>query len=211
MSVMTSLQLTTKRAAELAVLYDDMETAYDKVSQVLSHSCDGCTDNCCDSYFSHHTYIEWAYLWHGMATLGADEQQELISQAVKCEHGYEDSLKRGGRPTIMCPLNRNGRCQLYRYRLMVCRTHGVPATMIRPDGRVISFPGCFRCQERVALQFAPGQPVPVMDRTALLQRLVALEQGFLVESGVRAPRLKITIARMLVAGPPRHGIAGIRV
>lgn len=199
-----SLTLTPELAAELGELYRCMEEAYDRVAGQLQHSCDGCPDNCCDSYFSHHTYIEWAYLWLGIAEMDSDRQREVIARAVVCERRYGDALCGGQRPRIMCPLNRDGSCLLYGHRLMVCRTHGVPATMTRPDGKVVNFPGCFRCQERVERCAAVGLPIPVMERTALLQRLVALEQRFLQGNRGRLPRLRLTIARMVATGPPMH-------
>ena len=52
---------------KIADLYRRMEEAYDKVAVSLNFSCAGCPDNCCDSFFQHHTYIEWAFLWEGLA------------------------------------------------------------------------------------------------------------------------------------------------
>lgn len=53
-------------AEELAELYRSMEAAYDQVAVQLGHGCDGCPDNCCDSYFTHHTYIEWPISGKGL-------------------------------------------------------------------------------------------------------------------------------------------------
>jgi hypothetical protein len=196
------LTLSAELAADLAALYRDMESAYDRVAEQVHHSCDGCPDNCCDSYFTHHTYIEWAYLWHGLAELDDERRRQVSERAATCIDSSAQSLEHGKRPQIMCPLNEDGRCSLYRYRLMVCRTHGVPAKMTRPDGRVISFPGCFRCQERIATR--PDGSVPVMERTTLLRRLVDLEQRFLGGRRTGMPRLAMTIADMVVSGPPTH-------
>lgn len=198
-----SLTLSAELAADLAALYRDMESAYERVAEQLHHSCDGCPDNCCDSYFTHHTYIEWAYLWIGLAELSAERLHQVAVRAARCIESYAHASEHGKRPQIMCPLNDNGRCSLYRYRLMVCRTHGVPAVMTRPDGRVIRFPGCFRCQEQV--ETPPGQQhLPVMERTGLLRRLVDLEQRFVGGRRTGAPRLAMTIADMVVDGPPTH-------
>ncbi len=197
-----SLILSADLAADLATLYQDMESAYDRVAKQLHHSCDGCPDNCCDSYFTHHTYIEWAYLWLGLAELSEERRHQLSVRSARCIDSYAQAREHGKRPQIMCPLNENGRCSLYRYRLMVCRTHGVPATMTRPDGRVIRFPGCFRCQEQIETQ--PGDHLPVMERTPLLRRLVDLEQRFVGGRRTGAPRLAMTIADMVVDGPPTH-------
>ena len=193
--------LDQEMLARLESLYGDMERSYDRTAASLGHSCADCPDNCCDSYFLHFTYIEWSYLWYGMSLLSREKQQEIISRARSYEEQSEKQLARGERPRIMCPLNESGRCILYKYRLMVCRTHGVPATMTRPDGKKLSFPGCFRCQELVDRQGREFR-TPVMERTPLLMRLVALEQHLLGGNKVLAPKVRMTIAGMLKAGPP---------
>jgi hypothetical protein len=101
----------------------------------------------------------------------------------------------------MCPLNEQGLCVLYKHRLLVCRTHGVPAAMTRPDGRTLRFPGCFRCQELVEAR-ADGNVVPQVERTPLLQRLARLENDLLDHRRHLLPKIRMTIAEMLVKGPP---------
>ena len=190
-------------AEELRILYEEMEQAYDAVAQQLGHGCDGCPDNCCDSYFLHHTYIEWAYLWQGLAALPEDRRQTLLSRAEAYERKAQELIGLGQRPKLMCPLNEEGRCTLYAHRLMVCRTHGVPATMTRPDGRQLRFPGCFRCQELVESKGVAEDELPLMKRTELLKRLVVLEQKLVVGKRHMAPKVKRTIASMLSSGPPQ--------
>jgi hypothetical protein len=102
----------------------------------------------------------------------------------------------------MCPLNQQGLCVLYSYRLMVCRTHGVPAAMTRPDGRRLNFPGCFRCQELVAGRAERQEGVASMERTPLLRRLALLENDLLEGRRHLYPKVRLTIARMLLQGPP---------
>ena len=103
----------------------------------------------------------------------------------------------------MCPLNESGRCGLYSHRLMICRTHGVPATLTRPDGQLLRFPGCFRCQEIVTSTYAHEADAPAMDRTILYKRLAQLESRFLGERRGLLPKIKLTIAEMIVGGPPK--------
>jgi hypothetical protein len=186
---------------DIEQLYRDMEASYDKTASVLGLSCNGCPDNCCDSYFLHFTYIEWGYLWYGMSLLPEDKQQEIIRRAVSYEEQSEEMLRQGERPRIMCPLNEAGRCILYKHRLMVCRTHGVPAVMRRPDGKQLRFPGCFRCQDIVEQGQSEVQSV-VMERTPLLRRLVELEQNLLEGKRNLLPKVRMTIGGMLKAGPP---------
>lgn len=192
-------------AAQVAALYHDMETAYDQSAGALNFSCSGCPDNCCDSYFLHHTYTEWAYLWQGLKTLERDQLQTIRQKAAEYVALSEASLANGERPILMCPLNLDGRCILYRYRLMICRLHGVPAILTRPDGQKIEFPGCFRCQEHVAA-FTVVEP---LDRTRFFRRLVELELRLSRHSGTTLPRPKLTIAQMIVKGaPPLYQGAG---
>ena len=183
---------------QVAELYQDMEAAYDQTAKTFDFSCSGCPDNCCDSYFLHHTYTEWAYLWYGLRTLEESQLQNISEKAVKCVVESEAALARGKRAIIMCPLNSDGRCSLYSYRLMLCRLHGVPATFTRPDGQKLDFPGCFRCQDHLAADHS----VAPLDRTQFFKRLVGLEIGLLGHKRMTAPRVKLTIAQMIVTGPP---------
>jgi hypothetical protein len=196
------LILGPELAEQLGLLYQEMETVYDQVAGQLGLTCSGCPDNCCDSYFMHHTYIEWSYLWHGLSELPTGQQKEIIGRAEAYEKACEAALAAGDRPQVMCPLNESGRCILYKHRLMVCRTHGVTAAMTRPDGKRLQFPGCFRCQDIVEKNYADVHQVPEMDRTGLLRQLVVLEQQCLSGRRHMAPRVKMTIAAMLISGPP---------
>lgn len=196
---MKELHLSPTMIVRMEEIYTEMEAAYDLVAKDLQFSCEGCSDNCCDSYFLHHTYAEWSYLWLGIDELPRQKQKEALDKA----HAYiitaESAMQRGERPQVMCPLNENGLCMVYKYRLMVCRTHGVPAQITRPDGKTICFPGCFRCQELVKQN---GGNSPVVERTAMLTKLAFLEQEYLGNKRHLYPRVKLTIAEMLVKGRP---------
>ncbi len=188
-------------AGRLKEIYQGLQDEYDRVARELHFSCNGCPDNCCDSYFLHHTYTEWAFLWIGFRRLDANRQDTLLSRSRTWLEECEKALAVGGRPQVMCPLNENGLCGLYEHRLLVCRTHGVPARMKRPDGHELRFPGCFRCQEIVAVDYLDKQP-PHVERTPLLHSLAALENQLLGGKRHLLPKVRITIAEMLVKGPP---------
>jgi len=192
------IELTPEFIRQVADLYHDMEAAYDRTAKELDFSCSGCPDNCCDSFFLHHTYTEWAYLWHGLKALDDNLLSAIIEKASDYIIESEASLAKGERPIIMCPLNSEGRCALYLYRMMICRLHGVPAAFTKPDGQQLHFPGCFRCQEHNSTtnSLAP------LDRTRFFQRLVNLEIELLGEKRPTAPRVKLTIAQMIMKGPP---------
>lgn len=198
--------LPAELSRELAAIYSAMEKGYDEVAVEIGLTCRGCPDNCCDSYFLHHTYCEWAYLWEGMLKL-ADEQRALIVERARqyvVESRRQLSLKK--RPQLMCPLNDDGLCSLYDHRLLVCRMHGIPAIMTRPDGQSMRFPGCFRCQEMVAQNYPREQDAPVMDRTPLFRRMVNLESRLLDNRRQLLPKVRLTIADMIVQGPPTINI-----
>ncbi|MBA3013326.1 MAG: hypothetical protein KKD63_06790 [Proteobacteria bacterium] len=180
----------------LATLYAEMEQAYSQVSTLLDFSCKGCPDNCCDSYFQHHTYIEWAYLRQGFDALPADRQAEYQRRSRSAIASYQKALIKGERPQVMCPINDDGLCGLYHQRLMICRLHGVPASMTSPNGQQHQFPGCFRCQELTK----DLTNVTTMDRTRFFKTMVGLEQEFL--RGRSLPRIKMTLAEMLVTELP---------
>jgi len=191
--------LQPELAAKMADLYDRMEKAYDIVARQLDFTCDGCPDNCCDSYFQHHTYVEWAYLWVGLQELEPARRKAMETRAAKYAAACERALARGERPQVMCPLNEEGRCGLYRHRLMICRMHGVPSSLTYPNGQIKKFPGCFRCQEIVG-----DRPVvPMVERAPLFRELAALEQEFLGPRQRELPKVKKTIADMILLGPPR--------
>lgn len=195
---MVENRLDSEFSGKIAALYERMEQAYDQVARRLDFSCTGCPDNCCDSFFLHHTYIEWAYLWQGLNGLPGERREALLGRAARYVAESEAMLARGERPDLMCPLNDEGLCSLYAHRLMICRMHGVPAGLTRPDGKTMRFPGCFRCQELVG----DSEEVPTVDRTGLYRELVSLETALLGHKRHIMPRVKLTIAQMLVQGPP---------
>ena len=196
---MIELKLPADMIKRVEKLYCEMETEYDKVAQELDFSCQGCPDNCCDSYFLHHTYLEWCYLWMGFRELPKEKQEEILDRAQRYIIAADKALHSDERPQIMCPLNENGLCIVYKHRLMVCRTHGVPATITRPDGKKLQFPGCFRCQD---LQQDDNSVLRV-ERTPLLRQLAMLENELLDNKRHLYAKVKLTIAEMLVKGPPR--------
>lgn len=200
---MKELRISAAMIERLEKVYNEMEAAYDKVASELNFSCTGCTDNCCDSYFLHHTYLEWSYLWLGIAKLPQDLQDKIMEKARAYVVAAEEAIRHQQRPQLMCPLNDQGLCMVYKHRLMVCRTHGVPAQITRPDGKVLNFPGCFRCQEESNKMTNSSS---VVERTAMLTELAQLEQEFLDYKRHLFPRVKLTIAEMLVKGRPRLNV-----
>lgn len=196
---MTKL-LPVQAFRKLAKLYDDMQNAYASYSSALGLSCVDCAQNCCTSYFQHHTYIEWTYLLVGLEELPPERRATYMARAQQYVRDTREALDQGNRPQLMCPLNDDGLCGIYTHRLMICRLHGVPNRLRYPNGKIVDFPGCYRSQELCASRKA----VPVLDRTALYTRLMELEIQFVGPKKITTiPRVDLTLAEMLVQGKPR--------
>ena len=104
----------------------------------------------------------------------------------------------------MCPLNLDEMCILYPYRPMICRLHGIPHELKRPEQKTIYGPGCetfdHRCGRRAYFEF---------DRTPFYQELAKLEQAVKQALGI-AEKFKMTIAEMIITGATgrEHGAQG---
>lgn len=183
---------------KLANLYGRMVEGYDQVAQEVGHTCAACPKNCCTSYFQHHTYIEWAYLHQGLKQLPEERRADYVERARAYVEETRAALARGEVPAAMCPLNDEGSCGLYEHRLMICRMHGVPNTLQPPRGPRRDFPGCWRFQQSAA----NATNVTALDRTPYYKELAALEQALLGKKIGRLPRVDLTLAEMIVAGPP---------
>jgi hypothetical protein len=183
---------------QLSGLYGEMENAYGQVAEEIGLSCEGCPDNCCNSYFHHHTYLEWAYVWEGMGALSEKGHREFVHKAQVYVEQSRLLLAQGRRPEIMCPLNDKGLCRLYEHRLMICRMHGVPNRLLRPDGKEMTFPGCYRCQGLCKHL----KEVPILDRTNLYRKLASLEMAFVGSRIKILPRVNLTLAEMILQRPP---------
>jgi Fe-S-cluster containining protein len=194
--------LLPELAREISEIYQAMQEGYEKGAEDITLSCQDCPDNCCDSYFQHHTFSEWAYLWEGLRQLDGETLERITERAKEYVRQSADVLAIGKRPQLMCPLNEDGLCVLYQHRMLICRMHGIPATLTRPDGRSMRFPGCFRCQEIVRDKYEQEMEAPAMDRTLLFRRLAALESRLMGERRHLYPRVQKTIADMIVEGPP---------
>jgi len=191
---------------KLAAIYDKMVAQYGEAADAIGMTCSGCSDNCCLSFFQHHTYVEWAYMWEGLNQLPADELESIKAKAQQYVDEAQDALSRGERPHVMCPLNidkEQGICGLYKHRLMICRMHGVPNLLVKPNGQQVQFPGCYRCQELTEKYEESGKMAPVVNRTSLYKDLVMLEMQFVGKNLRQLPKVDHTIAEMIVLGPPR--------
>ncbi|GFK93254.1 hypothetical protein NNJEOMEG_01085 [Fundidesulfovibrio magnetotacticus] len=180
----------------LAALYGKMAQAYAQAAP-QGFTCRDCASNCCVSYFQHHTHIEWHYLWEGLDALPAERREAYVERARDYVAKARQALDEGRTPDAMCPLNDEGGCGLYEHRMMICRLYGVPNVVLGRDG-LRQFPGCPRCMDLAD----PAKP-PVVDRTPLYRELAQLEMEFLGSRRNQTPKVDMTLAEMILAGPPR--------
>lgn len=183
---------------KLAALYERMADAYAGCAENIGLSCEGCEDNCCTSYFQHHTYVEWAYLWQGLKALPEERRLSYEQRAREYVAAAHRAIGEGRRPDAMCPLNDDGLCGVYKHRLMICRMHGVPNFLVNPRGQRLDFPGCFKSQE-----LSKAVDVTPFDRTPLYRDLVGLEMAFVGKKIRSLPKVDMTLAEMIVMGPPQ--------
>jgi Fe-S-cluster containining protein len=186
----------------LHLLYDRMDKAYAASASAIGLTCQGCKDSCCETLFRHHTYVEWAALSQGFAALPPARQEEIRIQAETYLRIHQNALP-GMRPRVPCPASVEADgvlvCGIYEHRPMVCRLHGVPNVLQRPGGQQAAFPGCDRAQN-----LAKTCPSALLDRTPLLSELARLEMDLLGRERMgKLPRVDLTIAEMLLMGPPR--------
>ncbi len=191
------MKFTSKRMLfhRLGQLYQTMAKAFDD-ARPQGFTCEGCAQNCCVSYFQHHTYIEWRYLWEGLNALPQDVRDRYVERARDNVVQVNQALSRGEIPKVMCPVNDDGRCGVYEHRLMICRLYGVPNMLLGRSG-LKHYPGCPVC-----MKLTGPEPARV-DRTPLYRELATLEMEFLGSRRGQAPRVDMTLSEMILAGPPK--------
>lgn len=176
----------------LATLYHDMDKAWHQVADAYAFQCNGCEDNCCRSLFFHHTHIEKAYLLFGFDELDENTQKNILGRAAEyCRRVFSDESPRRGLK-LMCPVNADGSCRLYRFRPMICRLHGLPHEVRQPGRPIVTGQGC-------AAGGFENLLYRTFDRTPYYQRMAILEADFR-RLYRKTKRVKETIAQMLVSG-----------
>jgi Fe-S-cluster containining protein len=180
---------------KLDQIYAAIDQAYTDVASQYGFHCSGCEDNCCLTRFYHHTFLEYFYLLKGYRGLERPQQIEIREKAEKvCSALREADSNIDGAPTrLMCPLNFDGLCCLYHHRPMICRMHGLPHELRRPDGRIIQGPGCAYLEQH------HGKNTTVsFDRTSFYQNMVRLEKELrlMIQADTK---IKMTVAEMILA------------
>lgn len=168
-----------------------MDKAYDEAAAHYGFHCNGCTDNCCLTRFYHHTHIERRYLLHGFRSLPKKQQVGIKEKAIGACRAHEEADSRHQTPRVMCPLNHEGLCILYKFRPMICRLHGIPNELKHPIKGILKSPGC----ENGTAYFERTSYF-TFDRTPIYREFAMLENQFKAALEITG-KTKNTIAQML--------------
>jgi hypothetical protein len=183
---------------KIKTIYRSMDRAYRDCAAYYDFDCQGCEDNCCTTYFFHYTFAESLYLLEGLRTLEEGMKEEILERATNM--GNPSS-----RDHYLCPLNFGGRCLLYPYRTMICRLHGLPFEVKRPNGPKEEGPGCPQLEKERALK---GLHCRRIDRTPFYADLAKLEGKIRAEISP-SRKFKKTIAEMIRDGGREGGLRKI--
>lgn len=177
----------------IQAIYADMDGEYTAAAKQYGFQCDGCADNCCMTRFYHHTLIEYRYLMIGLGRLSKAQQQAAFETAEKVVADTRQADKSKHPVRLMCPLNHKQRCQIYPFRPMICRLHGISHQLRRNDGLIMRGEGCGPFDE-----LARGRSGYDFDRTPFYRKMALLEKDVRQATGFTR-KFKMTIAEMLLA------------
>ncbi len=182
-----------RHIVRLEQLYASMDRSYKNAADHYGLACNGCEDNCCLTLFHHHTHIEFFYLNKGFRALDRQRQVAIAEKAQAVCSAVRWVEKNGPPLQQMCPLNVDNRCSLYAFRPMICRLHGIPSELHRPDGKTTRAPGCASFTDRCGLlTYVP------FDRTPFYRDLAGIERA-LRRDMPDAGKIKMTVAEMILA------------
>ncbi len=157
-----------------------MDRMYSEISEFYRFNCTECKDNCCKSLFYHYTLLEYLYLQKGFFRLNNTEKDRIKKKAAdKTDH------------RSMCPVNFNGLCALYAYRPMICRLHGIPHILNKPNGDIIKNSGCETFTEKIKTDENYR-----LNRTGFYMDMAVLEKELRHSAGF-SYKIKLTVAQMI--------------
>ncbi|MBF0259829.1 MAG: hypothetical protein HQK62_13525 [Desulfamplus sp.] len=180
-----------------------MDTAWDKTASLYGFQCNGCDESCCETEFYHHTLIEKTYLLHGLSQMPPPAVIAAKKRAQKVCTKRNIATKKGGNIRVMCPLNQDGKCIIYRFRPMICRLHGIPHELSKFENNsmkdpLISYkpgaltsPGCKAGSELFSSGYIP------FNRTPFYMEMAEIEKEYQKSVGT-ITRNRQTIAQMLI-------------
>ena len=172
-----------------------MDKAFDKAASHYGFQCNGCEDNCCKSFFYHHTFIEKDFLLSKANDFAHDKKVALKKSAeLYLNSVFSENNKKEKRP--LCPLNKEGLCILYNQRPMICRLHGIPHHLNIPGREIQENPGC-----DAGTSFFNATTYYSFDRIPYYKEMTEIEIEYretFSKSNVKSGKIKQTIAHMLL-------------
>ena len=176
----------------LKIIYASMDQKYQEAADYYGFECTGCEDNCCLTRFYHYTLIEYLCIKEGFHCLENRKQVEVKQRSLAVCRKTDEADKKGRPVQQMCPVNFGSLCVLYPYRPMICRLHGIPHELQRPDQGILNSPGCgtfaLKCHGKKRFKF---------DRTPFYMQMAALEKEMKEAVGM-TQKIKMTVAQMIV-------------
>ncbi len=186
-------QYNQKFFSKLNLLYEDMDRAWRKTASAYGFKCTGCEQNCCETEFYHYTYIEKDYLLWGMNTLDHETIKQVLFRAEQVNKKRGIAEKQNKKIRVMCPLNENNLCMLYKFRPMICRLHGIPHELCKPCSEPVISPGC-----DAGAELFNAKGYIKFDRTPFYSKMAGLEMDYRKTNG-KLKKIKQTIAQMLIS------------
>ncbi len=172
-------------------LYNKMDMAYHKAASHYGFACKGCGDNCCRSFFYHHTFIEKDYLFSKANKLKATDKASLQKDAMRYLKAIAlENTQGAGKP--LCPLNKGEQCILYGARPMICRLHGIPHHLGIPGRSINKNPGC-----DAGTSLFNSASYFSFDRIPFYKELAEIEREYR-KKFIKSGKIKQTIAHMLI-------------
>ena len=168
-----------------------MDTAWNKTASMYGFKCTGCSDNCCESEFYHHTYIEKDFILYGFKKMPDSFVKLAMEKAEQVCKTRHEAASKGRSIRIMCPLNTDGLCSIYAHRPMICRLHGIPHELCRPGSPPLKSPGCDAGNHLFDKNYYR------FDRTPFYSRMADIEIKYRKSIGLNG-RIRKTIADMLL-------------
>jgi len=191
MDISMTDKINTHFFKRLSTLYFEMDRAWKTAADHYGFNCKGCTDNCCETQFYHHTHMEKNYLLHGMTTLSPLHTKEIKTRAREVNRLRHLEKTTGETTRVMCPLNMNGLCRLYEFRPMICRLHGIPHELQRPGSYPAKGPGC-----KAGAYLFSTRKYHAFDRTPFYSDMASLEMDYRTAINTQE-KLRQTIAEMI--------------
>ncbi|HKK90711.1 MAG TPA: hypothetical protein VJ936_04880 [Desulfobacteraceae bacterium] len=189
---MTSCKTSSTFFEKLHRLYQEMDKEWEEAALYYNFQCSGCSENCCETEFYHHTLIEKQYLLHGFQQLDKQTRKKSIKKARLVNKKRAESRQKKENARIMCPVNENGLCLLYPFRPMICRLHGIPHELRRPGYDPVKMQGC-----SYGAPLFNAKPYFTFDRTAFYTKMAQIEMQYRVFTRKRE-KVKQTVAQILL-------------